>query len=226
MSESLAEYSAPQVMAHKYGRDLMHRFLRHELDGYLRGRWRGPPRTTTRPRARAIRLVPEGGQILYTLADYIGEDKPNLALHNFLMQYQYANANNQVDANNSPQPPCPSTILTRTLACWWTPSGKLHRNSSIWSTTASTASSLRQQTVATSQRLQTESLRSRWRLRRARCGPTATVRKRRCPSTTTSRSVSLAAERSGKPLYPKKEDQRAPQDIRVRGRRKANPSGH
>ena len=32
MSESLAEYSALQVMAHKYGRDLMHRYLRHELD--------------------------------------------------------------------------------------------------------------------------------------------------------------------------------------------------
>jgi ABC-2 type transport system permease protein len=38
MSESLAEYSALQVMAHKYGRDLMHRYLRHKLDAYLRGR--------------------------------------------------------------------------------------------------------------------------------------------------------------------------------------------
>jgi hypothetical protein len=36
----------------------------------------------------------KGGQIMYTLADYIGEDKVNLALHNFLMQYRYANANN------------------------------------------------------------------------------------------------------------------------------------
>jgi len=42
----------------------------------------------------------KGGQILYTLADYIGEDKLNLALHNFLMQYRYTNANNQVDANS------------------------------------------------------------------------------------------------------------------------------
>jgi hypothetical protein len=101
MSESLAEYSALQVMAHKYGRDLMHRYLRHELDRYLRGR------------ASEIRYEPplalvqredyvwyqKGGQILYTLADYIGEDKLNLALHNFLMQYRYANANNQVDAS-------------------------------------------------------------------------------------------------------------------------------
>ena len=35
---------------------------------------------------------------MYTLADYIGEDKINLALHNFLMQYRYANAHNQTDA--------------------------------------------------------------------------------------------------------------------------------
>ena len=34
----------------------------------------------------------KGGQIMYTLADYIGEDKVDLALHNFLMQYRYTNA--------------------------------------------------------------------------------------------------------------------------------------
>jgi hypothetical protein len=38
---------------------------------------------------------------LYTLADYIGEDKMNLALHNFLMQYRFANASNQVDAHDN-----------------------------------------------------------------------------------------------------------------------------
>jgi hypothetical protein len=50
----------------------------------------------------------KGGQILYTLADYIGEDKLNLALHNFLLQYRYANANNQLDAGpprNDSAPP-------------------------------------------------------------------------------------------------------------------------
>jgi hypothetical protein len=100
MSESLAEYSALQVMAHKYGRDLMHRFLRHELDGYLRGRSgevRHEPPLALVQREQYV-WYQKGGQILYTLADYIGEDKLNLALHNFLMQYRYANANNQVDA--------------------------------------------------------------------------------------------------------------------------------
>ncbi len=35
MSESLAEYSALRVMEKKYGTDNMHKFLSHELDGYL-----------------------------------------------------------------------------------------------------------------------------------------------------------------------------------------------
>jgi ABC-2 type transport system permease protein len=104
MSESLAEYSALQVMAHKYGRDLMHRYLRHELDRYLRGRAgeiRHEPPLAMVQREDYV-WYQKGGQILYTLADYIGEDKLDLALHNFLMQYRYANANNQVDAHDKP----------------------------------------------------------------------------------------------------------------------------
>jgi ABC-2 type transport system permease protein len=103
MSESLAEYSALQVMAHKYGRDLMHRYLRHELDSYLRGRAgeiRHEPPLALVQREGYV-WYQKGGQILYTLADYIGEDKLNLALHNFLMQYRYANANNQTDAHDN-----------------------------------------------------------------------------------------------------------------------------
>ena len=103
MSESLAEYSALQVMAHKYGRDLMHRYLRHELDRYLRGRSaevRHEPPLAMVQREDYV-WYQKGGQVLYTLADYIGEDNLNLALHNFLMQYRYANANNQVDAHDS-----------------------------------------------------------------------------------------------------------------------------
>jgi ABC-2 type transport system permease protein len=105
MSESLAEYSALQVMAHKYGRDLMHRYLRHELDRYLRGRSgeiRHEPPLALVQREDYV-WYQKGGQVLYTLADYLGEDKLNLALHNFLMQYRYANANNQVDANDHPR---------------------------------------------------------------------------------------------------------------------------
>jgi ABC-2 type transport system permease protein len=103
MSETLAQYSAYMVIEHKYGRDYMHRVLSHFLDRYLRGR-AGEVR-----KERALSVVQnepyvwyeKGGQILYTLADYIGEDKVDLALHDFLMQYRYANATNQQDAVDS-----------------------------------------------------------------------------------------------------------------------------
>ncbi len=103
MSETLAEYSALMVMQQKYGRDHMRRFLKHELDSYLRGR-AGEIR-----RERPVVLVQnepyvwyqKGGQVMYALADYIGEDRVNLALHDFLMQYRYANAN---DSQSGPYP--------------------------------------------------------------------------------------------------------------------------
>ena len=96
MSETLAEYSALMVVQKKYGRDNMHRFLKHELDRYLRGRG-GEVRHE--PPLALVQREPyvwyqKGGQVMYTLADYIGEDKVNTALHNFLMEYRYANATN------------------------------------------------------------------------------------------------------------------------------------
>jgi hypothetical protein len=100
MAETLAQYSAYMVMQHQYGKDYMHRVMRHYLDQYLRGR--GAEVRGERPLALVQREAyvwyQKGGQIMYTLADYVGEDKINLALHNFLMRYRYANAHNQTDA--------------------------------------------------------------------------------------------------------------------------------
>ena len=100
LAETLAQYSAYMVMQHRYGKDYMHRVMRHYLDRYLRGR-AGEVRGE-RPLALVQResyvWYEKGGQIMYTLADYVGEDKINLALHNFLLQYRYANSHNQTDA--------------------------------------------------------------------------------------------------------------------------------
>ncbi len=100
LSETLAQYSAYMVMQQKYGKDYMHRVLRHYLDAYLRGRSgevRGERPLSLVQREDYV-WYQKGGQIMYTLADYVGEDKINLALHNFLMKYRYANARNQTDA--------------------------------------------------------------------------------------------------------------------------------
>ncbi len=116
MSETLAQYSAYMVMQQKYGKDYMHKVLRHFLDRYLRGRAgevrHEPPLSLVQREAYV--WYEKGGQIMYTLADYIGEDKIDLALQNFLMQYRYANANNQVDAadsSHSAEQPYPDTRM-------------------------------------------------------------------------------------------------------------------
>ncbi|EQD59404.1 hypothetical protein B1B_08227, partial [mine drainage metagenome] len=84
LSETLAQYSAYMVMQHKYGKDYMHKVLRHFLDRYLRGR---AGEIRHEPPLALVQREPyvwyeKGGQIMYTLADYIGEDKMDLALHN------------------------------------------------------------------------------------------------------------------------------------------------
>jgi hypothetical protein len=94
MSESMAEYSALRVMEHKYGTDNMRKFLSHELDGYLRGRAGEIRHENPLVLVQNEQYVwyQKGSVVLYALSDYIGEDKLNAALHNFLMQYRYANA--------------------------------------------------------------------------------------------------------------------------------------
>jgi ABC-2 type transport system permease protein len=94
LSESLAEYSALRVMQKKYGDYEMHKFLKHELDGYLRGRSQESHKETPLDLVQREAYVwyQKGSLVLYALSDYIGEDTLNLALHDFLMQYRYANA--------------------------------------------------------------------------------------------------------------------------------------
>lgn len=103
MSESLAEYSALRIAQKKYGDNQMHKFLKHELDGYLRGRAGESNKETPIVLVQRESYVwyQKGSLVLYGLADFIGEDKLNLALHNFLMQYRYANAS---DAQDIPYP--------------------------------------------------------------------------------------------------------------------------
>jgi ABC-2 type transport system permease protein len=117
MSETLAQYSAYMVMQKKYGKDYMRKVLRHFLDQYLRGR---AGEVRHEPPLALVQREPyvwyqKGGQIMYTLADYIGEDKIDNALRNFLMERRYANANNQVDAVNqsrgAPNEPYPDTRM-------------------------------------------------------------------------------------------------------------------
>jgi aminopeptidase N len=90
MSESLAEYSALRVMQKKYGDEHMRRFLKTELDGYLRGR---AGEVRHEPPLVLVQNEPyvwyqKGSLAFYALSDAIGEDKMNLALSEFLKQWK------------------------------------------------------------------------------------------------------------------------------------------
>jgi ABC-2 type transport system permease protein len=92
LSESLAQYSALMVMEKEYGRDIMRKFLRYEMDNYLRSR--GRERLKERP---LLTVESQQGYIhyrkasvvLYDLRETIGEDKMNSALRELIAQHAY-----------------------------------------------------------------------------------------------------------------------------------------
>jgi ABC-2 type transport system permease protein len=87
LSESLAQYSALMVMKHKYGADQMHKFLKYELDGYLAGR--ATEKLAEEPLAKVENQqyihYRKGSLVFYALQDYIGEDKLDAMLKQFLL---------------------------------------------------------------------------------------------------------------------------------------------
>jgi ABC-2 type transport system permease protein len=90
--ESMSQYSALMVMEKEYGRAKMQKFLRYELDRYLRGR--GGELVAEKP----ISLVEnqqyihygKGSLVMYTLRDAIGEEAVNRALKKFIAAYGFS----------------------------------------------------------------------------------------------------------------------------------------
>ncbi|WP_051292885.1 ABC transporter permease/M1 family aminopeptidase [Olivibacter sitiensis] len=88
MSESMSQYSALMVMEKEYGRDKMKKFLRYEMDNYLKGR------TSEGKKEMPLMLVEnqayihynKGSVVMYALRDYLGEDTLNKALRNYLQK--------------------------------------------------------------------------------------------------------------------------------------------
>lgn len=90
--ESLAEYTALMVMAHHLPPEAIKKFLRRELDRYLFGR--AQERNEERPLLRVtfnqtyIHYA-KGSMVMYALQDYIGEDKVNRALAEFVKDFKF-----------------------------------------------------------------------------------------------------------------------------------------
>jgi hypothetical protein len=90
--ETLAQYTALMVMKKTYGADSMKKFLRYQLDGYLRGR--AQEHDEEKPLLRVeggqgYIHYNKGGQVMYALQDYIGEDRVNRALAAMVKDYAF-----------------------------------------------------------------------------------------------------------------------------------------
>ena len=94
LSETLAQYSALRVMRQLYGPDNIRKFLKFELDSYLRSR--GGEAQAEEPLER-VEDQPyvhyrKGSLVMYRLADEIGEDAVNRALRAMLAKYAFKGA--------------------------------------------------------------------------------------------------------------------------------------
>jgi hypothetical protein len=89
--ETMAQYSALMVMKHMYGEDKIRRFLKYELDNYLRAR--GSERIEELPLDR-VENQPyihyrKGAVVMYLLQDRLGEDRVNGMLRQLLDKYRF-----------------------------------------------------------------------------------------------------------------------------------------
>lgn len=101
LSETLAQYSALMVMEREFGRDQMMRFLKFEMDGYLKGRG-----VQSRKELPLLKVTADqsyvhyqkGSVVMYYLKEMVGEQAINAALRKLLERFAYA------------QPPYPTAI--------------------------------------------------------------------------------------------------------------------
>ncbi len=89
--ESLTQYSALMVMKREFGDSQMKRFLKYELDQYLNGR------SFEKHKEQPLYKVEQQGYIyynkgsvaMYALQDYIGEERVNAALRQYLRDMRF-----------------------------------------------------------------------------------------------------------------------------------------
>jgi ABC-type transport system involved in multi-copper enzyme maturation permease subunit len=112
LSETLAQYSALMVMKQKYGEAKMQKFLAYELDRYLIGRAGEQKKELPLGRVENQDYIHyrKGSLVMYAMADYIGEENVNHALHALIEKYAfkgppYPNATALIDALREVTPP-------------------------------------------------------------------------------------------------------------------------
>ena len=91
LSESLSEYSSLKVLEKEYGKQQMRRFLKEALDDYLQGRGFEQQKELPLMLNENQQYIhyKKGSLVLYALGDYIGEDKFNAALSEYIDQFAF-----------------------------------------------------------------------------------------------------------------------------------------
>ncbi len=93
-TETFAQYSAIMVMEKEYGRDQMRKFMKYEMDKYLRGRGRETEQEMplARCEGQGYSHYNKGSVVMYYLKEMISEDSVNFALRSFLNKFKYKNS--------------------------------------------------------------------------------------------------------------------------------------
>lgn len=91
LSESMAQYSALMVMEKMYGKDQMHKFLRYEMDRYLRSRGTESEKECVLEEVENQGYVHynKASVIMYYFKEMVGEKNVNAALKNLVDSFAY-----------------------------------------------------------------------------------------------------------------------------------------
>jgi ABC-type transport system involved in multi-copper enzyme maturation permease subunit len=90
LTETMSQYSALMVMEKEYGRDKMRRFLKHELNNYLKARtFDDKEKPLMYNENQQYLHYNKGSLVMYALRDYIGEDSLNIALKRYIQKVAF-----------------------------------------------------------------------------------------------------------------------------------------
>ncbi|MBA2613188.1 MAG: ABC transporter permease [Bacteroidetes bacterium] len=91
MSETMSQYSALMVMEDEYGQASMSKFLRYEMNSYLKGRVSEGKKEVPLLLCENQQYIHynKGSVIMYALKDYLGEDTLNAALKRYIKKIAF-----------------------------------------------------------------------------------------------------------------------------------------
>jgi ABC-2 type transport system permease protein len=117
--ETLAQYTALMVMKHRYGPDMIRKFLKYELDTYLRDRGGDvlPEQPLATVENQGYIHYRKGALVMYRLQDEIGEDAVNRALRKMIARFAfkaapYPTSNDLIAAIRSEAPADKQDLIT------------------------------------------------------------------------------------------------------------------